>query len=711
MTYRLTPLACIAASLVVSTIAGAQTLPRDAELLADDAPPTTAPAATSLDTVAMGPWGFDVAGMDKTVKPGDDFARYAGGAWADKTTIPPDRSRFGAFDALRELSDLRVRRLLEDIGRTAATLPSEASSDAADRAKLAALFASYLNTDEVERRDEEPLNPLLSAVESINTYHDFAVFMGHSHGTLGGGDSLFSAGVGEDAKRPDVNVLYLGQGGLGLPDREYYLNPIYAKQKERYEQYVAHMLGFVSAHEIGETAKKIVAFETRVAECHWTRAESRDRDKTYNPTAIRTLVEQAPGFEWQAFFDAAGVGQAGTVVVEQNTAMPKLAKLLAETPLETLKAWQTFKVIDDAAPLLSSRFADSHFDFHGRFMTGSPQQRDRVKRAASFAQSAMGEAVGREYVAKYFTPDAKAKADQLVQDVRAAMTARIERVDWMSPETKAKALEKMSKFGVKIGYPDKWRDYSMLIVDRNDLFGNAARAARFRYERETAKLGRKVDRAEWGMTPQTVNAYYSPSGNEIVFPAAILQPPFFDANADAAVNYGGIGGVIGHEITHGFDDQGRKSDGRGVLTDWWTKPDAERFDAKAAAFGAQYEAIDFPTVPGSKINAKMTMGENIADLGGVLCALDAYHLHLAGKPAPTLDGFTGDQRVFLGWSQVWRTLSRDAALKQQLATDSHSPGTVRAVAPLRNVDAWYEAFGVKDGDRQYVAPEKRVRIW
>ncbi|HEY2584860.1 MAG TPA: M13-type metalloendopeptidase, partial [Tepidisphaeraceae bacterium] len=459
------------------------------------------------------------------------------------------------------------------------------------------------------------------------------------------------------------------------------------------------------------SARNILDFETKIAEAHWTRAENRNHEKTYNPMTIQALADLAPGFDWQAMLGAAGVGRAAQVVVSQNTAMPKIARVFSETPMATLQAWQAFRVVDAVAPLLSGRFVDAHFDFHGKFMSGSPEQRDRAKRAASFCESAMGEAVGREYVARYFPPEAKAKAEALVADVRTAMRNRIEHVTWMSPQTQAKALAKMDKFGVKIGYPDHWRDYSMLIVDPGDLFGNAVRAARFQYESLISKLGRKVDRSEWGMTPQTVNAYYNPSMNEIVFPAAILQPPFFDPNADAAINYGGIGAVIGHEITHGFDDQGRKSDGNGVLTDWWTPDDAAKFEAQAGRLGAQYEAFTFPAAPGSHINGKATMGENIADLGGILNAIDAYHLHLNGRPAPVMDGFTGDQRVFLGWAQVWRTLTRDAALKQQLATDAHSPGSIRAFASLRNVDAWYQAFNIKPGDKLYLPPEDRVRIW
>ena len=701
MTHRILALN-VAALVACGTLVAAVARPSATEPAATTAPAAAAP--TSVDAAPMGPWGFDVAGMDRSVKPGDDFAAYAGGTWMAHTQIPPDRSRYGAFDALRELSDLRVRRLLEGLQHTATTLPTEASVEAVDRVKLGSLFASYLDQAEADRKDAGPIRPTLAVVRAIATPRDMAAFMGHSQGSFAGGGTLFGAFVGEDEKRPDVNTLIVGQAGLGLPDRDYYLKPIYAKQKDRYRQYVEQVLGLIGWDDPAGSADKVLAFETAVAEAHWSRAEARDRDKTYNPTTVAGLTAMAPGFDWQAFLDAAGVGQAGQVIVSQNTALPKLATIFARTPMGTLAAWQAFQVADEAAPLLSARFVDASFDFHGKFMSGSPQQRDRAKRAASFVEGVMGEAVGREYVAQYFPPDAKAKAEALVDDIRSAMRSRIEHVTWMSPETKAKGLAKMDKFGVKIGYPTKWRDYSMLIVDPGDAFGNAARAARFQYAYRVAKLGRPVDKLEWGMTPQTVNAYYNPSRNEIVFPAAILQPPFFDPNADPAVNYGGIGAVIGHEITHGFDDQGRKSDGDGVLSDWWTPADAKLFDAQATKLGARYEALEFPGLPGSHINGKTTMGENIADLGGILNAVDAYHMHLHGRPSPVLDGFTGDQRVFLGWAQVWRTLSRDAALKQQLATDSHSPGSVRAFAPLRNVDLWYQAFDVKPGDKEYLPP-------
>jgi putative endopeptidase len=385
--------------------------------------------------------------------------------------------------------------------------------------------------------------------------------------------------------------------------------------------------------------------------------------------------------------------------------------VFAETPVETLQAWQAFHTIDQAAPYLSTRFEIAHWEFRSRFLQGAQEQRARWKRGVGFAESAMGEAIGRTYVARFFPPESKARMDQLVADLRAAMRRRIEGLAWMEPATKTAALEKLEAFNVKIGYPSKWRDYSAIDPRAGDLFGNIERVATFDWDYDVERIGAKVDEEEWAMTPQTVNAYYQSAKNEIVFPAAILQPPFFDPNADTAINYGGIGGVIGHEITHGFDDQGRKSDATGVLRDWWTAADAQRFEAQADRLGGQYEAFVFPTLPGMKLTARVGMGENIADLGGVLLGLDAYSLSLKGGKAPVLDGFTGLQRVFLGWAQVWRTMFRDDALRQQIVNGPHSPGFIRAYAPLRNIDAWYEAFDVKPGDALYVAPEQRARIW
>ncbi|MDQ3617671.1 MAG: peptidase M13, partial [Pseudomonadota bacterium] len=458
-------------------------------------------------------------------------------------------------------------------------------------------------------------------------------------------------------------------------------------------------------------AQKVMAMETRIAQAHWTRAESRDRDKTYNPVDLDKMATTAPGFPWATFFAAAGVGSAERVVVRQNTAVPKMATIFADTDLNTLKAWQAFHTVDDAAPLLSKAFVDAEFEFRSKFLSGQPEQRPRWKRGVAFAEGTMGEAVGRDFVELYFPADAKAKMDDLVANVKAAMGARLQQLDWMSPATKTEAMAKLAGFGLKIGHPDEWRDYSALQVASGDVFGNAKRSRQFEWDYRRNRLGVPVDKAEWGMTPQTVNAYYNSVKNEIVFPAAILQPPFFDPDADPAVNYGAIGGVIGHEIIHGFDDQGRKSDGAGLLRDWWTAEDAAKFEVQAAKLGAQYESYEFPQLPDMRINSKVAMGENIGDLGGLTIALEAYRRSLDGKPAPVIDGFSGEQRFFMGWAQVWRTLWRDDALRQQLVNGTHSPGQIRAFAPLRNMDAWYEAFNVTEADPLWVAPEDRVRIW
>jgi putative endopeptidase len=501
----------------------------------------------------------------------------------------------------------------------------------------------------------------------------------------------------------------MSQGGIGLPDRDYYLDAKWAPQKAKYQAYIAQVLGYAGWANPEASAKAIVDLETRIAQAHWTRADSRDRDKTYNAMTPAELAAMAPQFPWAEYMNAAGLGGVQKVVLRQNTALGKMAAIYAETPVETLRTWSAFHLVNQAAPYLSKRFADAQFEFYGKTLSGQPQQRERWKRAVSFTDSQIGESVGRIYVARHFSPDAKAKMDDLVKNLRTALQARLQRLDWMGPETKAKALEKLSKFDVKIGYPSKWRDYAALRADPTDLYGNAERGSAFEWAYDLGRLNKPVDDTEWGMTAQTVNAYYNSTKNEIVFPAGILQAPFFDPNADPAVNYGGIGGVIGHEIIHGFDDQGRKSNGDGLLTEWWTEEDEKKFEAQAARLGAQYEGYD--VIGGQRINGRLSMGENIADLGGLTVALDAYRMSLGGKPAPVLDGLTGEQRFFLGWAQVWRTKFRDEALRQQLVTGPHSPGMYRAKTPVRNIDAWYEAFGVKPGDALYVPPEQRVRLW
>ncbi|HEX9148670.1 MAG TPA: M13-type metalloendopeptidase, partial [Thermoanaerobaculia bacterium] len=616
-----------------------------------------ATTATTAPTTAQryGTWGVDLAAMDRSVKPGDDFFRYVNGKWAATTQIPPDKTGYGAFVILHDLSEARERALLD---RWAADKNLKAGSD---EAKVAAIYRTFLDEKTPEKLDAKPIQAHLDAIRKAESREDVAILMARSQ--AGFGRSFFGAGVSDDAKNPDKYALYVSQSGLGLADREFYLQDKFKAQKDRYQKYIADMLRLIGWGEPEKSAADIVALETKIAEAHWTRAESRNRDKTYNPATVAELEKSAPGFPWRVYFKEAEIDKADRAVVRQNTALPKLAKIFADTPVATLKAWEAFSVADDAAPYLSKRFVETNWEFRSKFLNGTEEQRPRWKRAVDAAEGAMGEAIGRTYVAEYFPPESKAKMEKLVADLRAAMKGRIENLQWMGPETKARALEKLSKFGVKIGYPSKWRDYSALVIREGDLAGNAERAAKFEWEYDVNRIGKPVDELEWGMTPQTVNAYYSPVKNEIVFPAAILQPPFFDPNADAAVNYGAIGGVIGHEITHGFDDQGRKSDGDGMLRDWWSPEDAAKFEAQAAKLGAQYEAFNFPQLPGLHITGRLTMGENIGDLGGILLGLDAYKVSLNGQPAPVLDGFTGEQRVLLGWGQVWRTIMRDDALR------------------------------------------------
>ena len=521
--------------------------------------------------------------------------------------------------------------------------------------------------------------------------------------------SLYNLYITADAKAPDHYVAHVGQGGLGLPDRDYYLEASFAAQKTRYQAYVQQMLELAGWPNAAPQAKAIVALESRIAEASWARADRRDRDKTYNPMTPAQLQAAAPGFDWARFLDAAGLHGAPKLIVDENTSAPKLAAVFAATPVETLKAWLAFGLADNAAPYLSRRFDQAHFEFRSKALSGTPEQRARWKRGVELVDNQIGEALGRLYVASYFPPQSKAKMESLVGELRVALKARLEKLDWMSGETKAQALDKLAKFNVKIGYPSRWRDYSRLKMSPTDLYGDVERTVAFEWKRQLRRINRPVDKAEWHLTPPTVNAYYSQTENEVVFPAAILQPPFFDPDADPAVNYGGIGAVIGHEMTHGFDDQGRKSDGDGRLRDWWTAEDAARFQARAKVLGAQYAAVE--PLAGAHINAELTMGENIADLGGLTVALDAYHASLKGQPAPIVDGLTGDQRVFLGWAQVWRAKSREDALRRRLVADPHSPEPARVNEPVRNLDAWYDAYGVKPGDKLYLAPDQRARIW
>ena len=646
----------------------------------------------------FGAWGFDLAGRDTSVKPGDDFNEYANGTYLRTTEIPADKSRFGPFDVLYENAQSQLKSIIE----TSAANPANENAR-----KVGALYASFMDEAKIEQLGATPLAADLAAVKAVTDHAGMARLMGESHSGFGG--SLFGIDVFEDLKNPNLNSAYLGQGSLGLPDRDYYLKPDFAAQREAYLAYLTTTLTAIGWADPAKTAADILAFETKVADKQWTTVERRQIDKLYNPAKASDLATLAPGFDWAGFLAGAQVSDVDTLVLMENTAIPAIAQVFADTPIETLKAWQAFNVVDQASPYLSKAFVDARFDFRGKTLRGQPENRPRWNRGVALVDSQLGEVLAQEYVRLHFPASSKAQMEALVGNIRDAMTERLKTLDWMSEPTREQALYKMSKFGVKIGYPDKWRSYDGLELRADDLYGNVERSSAFEWAYKRGKIGKPVDPLEWGMTPQTVNAYYNPPRNEIVFPAAILQAPFFDPNADPAVNYGGIGAVIGHEITHGFDDQGRKSDGDGVLRDWWTPEDAARFEARAKVLGAIYDSLE--PIPGVHVNGDLTMGENIADLGGLLLALDAYHKSLNGQPAPVIDGLTGDQRVFLGWAQVWREKSREAALKEQLTTDPHSPGPVRAATSPRNIDAWYAAFGVSPDQKEYIAPEARARIW
>ncbi len=679
--------------------AAASASPSAAPADAGAAPPEANPDKLDVAAPKYGAWGFDASGEDRSVSPGTDFFRFANGTWWDRTAIPADRVSFGNDDILYMLSERRTRLLIEDA--------SAGRSSDPDAIKVGAAYRAFMNQTRVERLDARPLKADLAAIRAERSHRGVAALMGRANATFQ--SAIFDTDIQADEKAPTHYAVYIDTGGMGLPDRDYYLQAPFADKKAAYLAYVETQLRQIGWAEPKRAARAIVDFETKIAQASWSRAEERDVDKTYNPMSLADLASYAPGFDFKAFLAAADLGSTDRVVLAANTAFPKVAAIFAATPLSTLKAWQAFHLADSASPYLSDRFVQARFSFRNKTLAGQPEIQPRWKRAVRFVNGALGEAVGRMYVTRYFTPEAKAKIDALVGNVKVALAARIERVAWMSPDTKAKALEKLAKLTVKIGYPAKWRDYSALILSDDDLYGDAERSDAFEWARKVRRLNEPVDKLEWAMTPQTVNAYYNSSNNEIVFPAAILQPPYFDPDADPAINYGGIGGIIGHEMTHGFDDQGRKSDGDGALRDWWTAEDAAKFEVQAKRLGAQYS--QFEVAGGVHVNGDLTMGENIADLGGVLLALDAYHASLHGQPAPVIDGLTGDQRVFLGWAQAWREKVRDDMAKQWAVSDPHSPERFRVNGPFRNVDDWYAAFNIKPGDPLYLAPDQRVNIW
>ncbi len=649
--------------------------------------------------------GIDTQYIDAGVRAQDDFFTYLNGNWLKTIQIPADKSRWGTFDQLRDNTLLQLRELAD------ATAHEPSNKKGSEAQKIADLYASFMDEKKLDALGVRPLAGELNRIRSVKDKKAFPMLVAHLDRM--GVHVPYGLDVAPDAREATKYAVLVSQGGLGLPDRDYYLKKDDAKLAAalaKYEAHIAKVLAMAGHQHAAEDAKAIVALETGLAEVQWTKVQNRDPVKRYNKVAIAKLAELAPGYDWQHALAASGVAtKTDYVIVHQPSYLSGFGKLVDSTELATWKAYFEWQLLRTTSPYLSKNFADASFAFYGTVLTGVTEQEPRWKRGVRTLEGAIGEGMGKLYVAKYFPAERKARMDQLVQNLLASYRTSIDSLDWMGPDTKKEAQAKLAKFMPKIAYPDHWRDYSSLAIVRGDLLGNVLRANEFEYQRSLNKLGKPIDRSEWGMTPQTINAYYNATMNEIVFPAAILQPPFFNAAADDAVNYGAIGAVIGHEISHGFDDKGSQSDGDGNLRDWWTPADRANFKAKADAMVKQYSA--FSPLPGYNVNGALTLGENIADNSGIAIAYKAYRLSLNGQPAPVIDGLSGDQRFFMGFAQVWRGKVRDEQQIVLIKTDPHSPGQFRANGTLVNQPAFYDAFGVKPGDRMYVAPEQRIIIW
>ncbi|HST36836.1 MAG TPA: M13 family metallopeptidase, partial [Allosphingosinicella sp.] len=624
--------------------------------------PATAQTAPTKTGPQIGAFGFDLAGMDRNVAPGDNFYAFANGNWDRTNEIPADRSNYSMFVTLDDLSKQRTHTILDEAMRRPGS-------------RIGDFYASFLDEARINAAGATPLRPMLAQIQAISSRADWAAQAGRLFRQ--GVNTPFNGYVNSDDRIPTEMIQRLTQSGLGLPDRDYYLRDDAALVEKRtaYQTYLARLFELAGEANGAERAAAVVALERRFAEVQWTRVQNRDDEASYNKWAMADFARNAPGFDWTRYFETTGLAGQQNILVSQPSAFTGMARIIGETPLPVLKDYMTLRLLDNAAPLLSQNFVDANFAFRGTVLNGTPQNEERWKRGVTLVTQSVPDDVSRVYVERFFPPEAKAAADALVRNVIAAMDRRLQSLAWMSPETRTRARAKLAAFTPKIGYPDHWIDYSGVRIDRNDLLGNVARATEFEYQRNLNKLGRPVDRSEWGMTPMTVNAYANPVWNEIVFPAAILQPPFFDPNADPAVNYGGIAAVIGHEISHHFDDQGSRYDEHGALHEWWTPQDRERFNALTAQLVAQYDAYE--PLPGHHVQGALTLGENIADLAGLTVAYDAYRMALGGREAPVIDGLTGDQRFYLGWAQVWRREYREANLLQRLLTDPHSPSEQR----------------------------------
>jgi len=648
--------------------------------------------------------GIDLQYVDGAVRAQDDTYQYLNGKWLRTFQLPPDKGLVGSFTAIEDATEEQLRGIVEGLSQTAT---QDADPDAK---KLADLYGSFMNEEQIEALGLKPLEREFAAIDAIKDMNAISATIAHMN-AIGAG-APYGLGINLDARNSTQYAVILFQSGLGLPDRDYYLKDD-AKLKDAragYRTHIEKMLSMAGDGKAAASAAAILNLETSLAKIQWTRVEERDPIKTYNKTAISELSALMPGYDWPRYVRSAGIeGKVDAVIVTEPSYFKALAKVMSGTPLPVWKAYFKWHVLSASAPYLSKAFVDERFAFTGGVLRGVPQNQPRWKRGVALLDGSIGEALGKLYVAKYFPPQNKARMQALVRNLLEAYRRDIDTLDWMSAETKVGAQAKLAKMSPKIGYPDHWRDYGALKISGDDLRGNVVRAAEFEYRRNLAKLGGPVDRGEWRMRPQTVNAYYNATSNEITFPAAILQPPFFDAAADDAANYGGIGAVIGHEMSHGFDDRGSQFDADGNLHDWFTKADHDKFAEKTKALIAQYNAYE--PVPDYHVNGALTLGENIGDNSGLAIAYKAYRISLAGHEAPVIDGFSGDQRLYLGWVQVWRGKVREAETIQRIKTDPHSPPAVRGTAPLRNQDGFYAAFGLRQGDKMYLPPEQRVNIW
>jgi endothelin-converting enzyme/putative endopeptidase len=654
--------------------------------------------------------GINVNYMDKTVKPSNNFFRYVNGTWLDNTEIPSDRTRWGSFDELRQKTDADALAILKE----AATNPKYKSDT--DQGKAINLYKTILDTVGRNELGISPLKPYLKKIDAVKNTKDLQALLIEMEPL--GGIGFFGANIGADAKNSDRNVISVGPGGVGLPDRDYYVSED-ADSKEKREKYVLHvakMLGFLGEKpaEAKIHAEQILALEIEMSKPRFDRVERRDRRKSYNPMTVADLQKLTPSINWNTYFTKIGLKNVDSLIVSQPKYMTAFESILKENKVNDWKAYMRWSLLNRASSQLSTTIEEANFEFYGKTLTGAVKQRPSDERALQVINGRIGEALGKLYVEKMFPAEAKAKAEKMIKNIFVAFENRINNLAWMSPETKVSAVEKLHMSKIKIGYPDKWKDYSALVIkspeEGGTYFENTKNMAKWRYEEDLSDLNKPVDKTRWGMSPQTVNAYYNPSYNEIVFPAAILQPPFYNYQADEAVNYGGIGGVIGHEISHGFDDSGSRYNAEGNLVDWWTAEDSKQFAALTTALANQYSALE--PLPGTFVDGKFTLGENIGDLGGINAAYDGLQLYLKENGNPGLiDGYTPEQRFFLSWATIWRSKARDEAIKNQVKTDPHSPGMYRAYVPLQNVDTFYQAFDIQANDGMYIAPEKRVKIW